>query len=78
MPRYFFNAREGAEVTRDETGVELTDLSAARKVAVRALTERAEDILPDDGSHKDMVIEVTNEAGEPLFEASLKFRLTLD
>jgi len=78
MPLYFFNAREGSAFTPDATGVELDGLPAARKLAVRALTEHAENILPDDGDHKDMAIEVTDEAGTPLFEASLKFRLTLD
>ena len=43
MPRYFFNIRDGSDL-RDEHGVELSDLKAAREVAVGAASDAIRDL----------------------------------
>jgi hypothetical protein len=63
MPRYHFHVRNGQDVTRDPDGVDLPDIDAARKEAVkracRIWTQR-----PPDPSHNDQRFEVASEAGE--------------
>jgi len=39
MPRYYFDFRDDAGLTFDDTGEELPDLDAARDAALRALAE---------------------------------------
>lgn len=45
MTRYFFDIREDGELTRDEDGVELETLEAARLEAQRALAEMAGELI---------------------------------
>ena len=45
MPRYFFDTRDG-ELVRDEIGMELDGIAAARDEATRGLADFAHDALP--------------------------------
>ncbi len=75
MPRYVFVIH-----ARDEThaGIprELPDLDAARREAVRALTEVAKDELPNDGDTQSICISVADEQGRELLIASLEFQIS--
>ena len=70
MPRYYFDIHDGAQFARDETGVELDDINAARQEAARTLGELAREILPD-GDRREVVIEVKDETGQRVLVAKL-------
>jgi hypothetical protein len=61
VPRYFFNARSENGLTRDEEGLDLPDVKAARGEALKAAEQLWGD-LSADIARKDMAIEVTDEA----------------
>lgn len=56
--RYYFDIRDGDDFARDDIGLELQDVVAARLQATVALTEMARDYLPTDGDHRRLVIQV--------------------
>ncbi len=56
--RYFFDIFDGDHWARDDLGVECASDLRARHQAVLALTELARELLPYDGSTKDLVIRV--------------------
>jgi hypothetical protein len=56
--RYFFDIFDGDHWTRDDLGVECASDQRARHQAVLALTELASELLPYDGSTKELVIRV--------------------
>ena len=70
MPRYFFDVYDGDKCTPDDTGLEMEDCDAAQRAAVKALPEVARDVLPD-GTQRDFVIEVKDEARNPVLRARL-------
>ena len=70
MPCYYFDIHDGAQFARDETGVELDGINAARQEAARALGELAREILPD-GNRREVVIEVKGETGQRVLVAKL-------
>jgi hypothetical protein len=49
MPRFFFDLLDASGVHRDEVGLELTDLDAAKAEARRALLDISRDDLRVDG-----------------------------
>lgn len=71
MPRYFFHLQDGQE-TRDEEGVQLPDVAAARDVALEnARSMVCEDVM-NGQLNLDNRIEVTDEQGAILL--TLTFR----
>jgi hypothetical protein len=70
LPRFYFDVHDGEKFTPDQVGLELDDAHAALQEAVRALPTIARDALPD-GTRRDFVIEVRNEAGRPVLRARL-------
>jgi hypothetical protein len=67
MPRYFFHVRDGASVQSDGNGLELPDVDAARKEAVR----RAYAIWsanPPDPDHNGQVFEIADDTGVTVLE----------
>ncbi len=62
MPRYFFHVKDGNGRSEDRDGVELSDVDAARKEAVkracRAWSER-----PPDAADNGDTFEVADESG---------------
>ena len=55
MPRYFLDFTDTGELLRDDEGMELVDLEAARMEALASLGEIAKDQLRD-GDHRDFII----------------------
>lgn len=74
MPRFFFDSSDGREIIRDEIGIDLPDVLAARDEAINGLPDIARDKLPD-GSSRDFMVKVRDEAGTYLFEARLTLTL---
>jgi len=74
MPRYFFDSRNGDHFVRDDEGVELDGIEAARDQATLALRDLAKDAIPKE-TRREFVIEVRDEAGRQLIRASLWFEV---
>lgn len=73
MPRYFFDTRDG-ELVRDEIGMELDGIAAARDEATRGLADFAHDALP--GSvRRELAVEVRDEADLAVLRAWLSFEV---
>ena len=45
MKRYYFDMRDGENVTRDDEGLEFPDLAAAQEEAAKALADIARDVV---------------------------------
>jgi hypothetical protein len=73
MPRYFFDTMDSGRLICDESGVELPSIQAARAEAARSLADIARDMSPDD--HREVVVEVSDGEGCPLFRAALYFEI---
>ncbi len=74
MPRYFFDSSDGREHIRDEIGIDLPDLIAARDEAINGLPDIARDKLPA-GTNRAFTVKVRDETGEYLVEAALTLSL---
>jgi hypothetical protein len=73
VPRYFIDLHDGTNLVRDQTGVDLPDLAAARDQAVRMMTRIAQG-LSDPQMRQDYVIAVRDEQGT----VRLRLRLSYD
>jgi hypothetical protein len=69
MPRYHFHLADGVDY-RDEDGVELTDLNAARRMALCYLSDVLRDAAIKPEMPHDWHLEVTSEAGLVLFSVA--------
>jgi hypothetical protein len=76
MPRYFFDGRDGLELIRDEEGIELEDIQAARNEATRGLADLTRDVLPGS-ERRELAIEVRDEANAALLRAALTFEVAI-
>jgi hypothetical protein len=74
MPRYFFDSRDGNQFIRDDEGVELDGIEAARRQATLALRDVSKDAIPKDG-RRELAVEVRDEADRQLIRASLCFEV---
>ena len=74
MPRYFFDSHDGDDFIRDEEGLELDGLEAARDEATAALGGIAKDALPRS-SRRELSIEVRDESDRQIMRASLWFEV---
>jgi hypothetical protein len=63
MPRFYFNVRDGADLSRDEEGQELPSAEAARVEAISANREMLGERLLHGGSLNHRQIEITDETG---------------
>lgn len=72
--KFYFDIRDGGELTEDDAGVELPDVHAARLQATIALTDMARDYLPRDGDQRSLAIRVRTEDG-PQFDVMLDYEL---
>ena len=66
--RYFFDIRENGDLSRDEEGVELESLEAARHEAQKALAEMASELIRQRGV-VSLVIEIRTGPDGPHIEA---------
>jgi hypothetical protein len=73
-PLLFDETDSGREPFRDEQGMELPDLKAARLEALRALGDMAKDELPD-GDVRSFVIDIREGEGPIVLTASLSLRV---
>lgn len=76
MSRYFFDLRDGDELTPDEQGLELPSFHAAQEEAARSLADMAKQAVESrriDGSGGLLAVEVRDENG-PVLQA----RFTVD
>jgi hypothetical protein len=66
MARYFFDFRSDDTSSIDEEGEDLTDVSAAHRVAIGALVEAVPEIAVEGGTDQELVIEIRDELGPVL------------
>ena len=72
MPRYYFDVHDGERFTRDEDGLELDDIDAARREATQTLSDISGDGLPDV-DRREFVVGVRDGEGTYLLHAVLTF-----
>lgn len=70
MPQFFIDTSDGDHFIRDDTGLDLPDVDAARAAAISALPDMAREVLPD-GDHRVFLAIVRSEDGQALLQASL-------
>jgi hypothetical protein len=76
MPRYYFNTRDGSEFVRDEIGIELDGVEAARDEATRGLANFARDALP--GSvRRELAVECRDDDDRHVLRAALWFEVAV-
>ena len=76
MTRYYFDTRDGAEFIRDELGIELDGIEAARDEATRGLADFARDALP--GSiRRELAVECRDDANRDVLRDALWFELAI-
>ena len=73
MHRYFFDIRDGDNLSVDDIGIDCASLDDVRFQAIDALPEIARDELPD-GDHRVFEVTVRDASGKPVFTG----RLTLE
>ncbi|WP_430648975.1 DUF6894 family protein [Bradyrhizobium hipponense] len=66
MGRFYFHLRAGDEITLDEEGTELPDLSAAEGEAVLAARELLAEAIKSGTPHVSEVLVIADEVGRPL------------
>lgn len=72
MPRYFFDIHDG-RLQRDDEGTECADFEAARREAMISLPDVARWEIPADGDRQTYTVIVRDEAGTPVYTATLTF-----
>jgi len=76
MKRYFFDLRDGDELTRDDEGLELSTTEAVQEEAARSLADMARDASrrPHNGAGHQMAVEVRDDTG-PVLQAKFTFQI---
>ena len=74
MPRYFFDMRDNEAFTRDDVGLEYSDIQTVKAEATRALAEMARDIVPAT-DRRELAIEVHDQSNRPVLRAMLTFEV---
>jgi hypothetical protein len=69
MARYFFDFRSGGSSSIDEEGQDLSDVVAAHRAAIGALSDAMRDIAIEGSKDQKFAIEVRDEFG-PVFHVS--------
>ena len=77
MPLYYFHIHNHID-TRDEEGVELPDLKAARDMAIRAARAMMAENLMTGRLWLDHWIEVENEAGQQVLALPFREAVEID
>lgn len=70
MPKYFFDTDDGNLAVPDDTGQDLPDAQAARRLALAAFPDMADDHLPD-GDRRTFTVRVRDAEGRPIYAAEL-------
>jgi len=75
MKRYFFDLRDGDELTPDDEGLELSTMEAVQRPRVRWQTWRGtRPVGPHNGAGHRMAIEVRDDTG-PVLQAKFTFQI---
>jgi hypothetical protein len=78
MPRYYFDFRDGDDLSFDEEGMELSSIASVQEEAAKTLAEMARDSVRSpkyDGSkNRRMAVEVRNEGG-PVLQVTFTFEV---
>ena len=73
MPRYYFDADDGEQPVRDDTGVDYESLEAAERAAIDAVIELGTGKLRS-GARRDYVVVVRDSQGDRI-RATLSLRI---
>ena len=73
MPLYFFDTDDGDHSHRDDEGLDLPHVEAARVAALDALPDMARDKMPD-GDRRTFVASVRNDRGAVVYVATLSLK----
>lgn len=71
MPLFLFDTDDGYSCVRDEEGCEVSDLQAARELALKAVLEIASARLSSD-EHRPCTILVRDAAGRRVYRAKVE------
>jgi hypothetical protein len=71
MPVFFFDTRDDDSFMRDDIGIELPDIAAAKEQAALSLAELARDVLPSC-MQRELAVEVRDASG-PVLAAQMRF-----
>jgi len=74
MPTYYFIVHN-RDTASEPIAYSLPDLGAAKREAVRALTDIASDELPNDGDRESFWVGIQDDKGRELLVASLEFKV---
>jgi hypothetical protein len=66
MTRYFFDFKSGGDISKDEEGLELSDVAAAHHTALGALIDGLRDVCLEGVSALDFAVEVRDNLGRVL------------
>jgi hypothetical protein len=77
MAKYFFDFRSRTALSRDDEGLELSDVDAAHGEAVAALSDGIQDIIVQGASDQHFAVEVRDGLGPVLeVDAVVRSRIT--
>jgi hypothetical protein len=76
VPHYFFDTRDGDDFIRDEIGLELDGMEAARDEATLGMADLAKDALPG-AIRRELSVQVRDDADRDVLKASLWFEVAL-
>jgi len=74
MPRYFFDTHDGDLFIRDDDGLELDGIEAARDAATGGLADLARDAIPGS-MRRELSVQVRDEGDKPIIRAALWFEV---
>ena len=74
MPRFYFDTTDGDSAIKDELGVELPNVEAAKTEAARTLAALAKDVLPGLAV-RELVVSVRDETKTLLMRTVLRFEI---
>ncbi|WP_426960214.1 DUF6894 family protein [Muricoccus radiodurans] len=70
MTRFFFDTTDGELFLRDEEGLDCADATAARAMALKALSDLVRDVMLD-GACRDIATDIRDATGRRIFTATL-------
>jgi hypothetical protein len=75
MPRFFFDTDNGDTFSKDEEGLDLLGLEAARLQAQASLADMADAVLPSDGIETVVKVEVRDESVQTVVKGSIVLKI---
>ena len=76
MPRYYFDLRDGDDVSLDDEGLELPSIERVQEEAARSIADMVRDAVRKDrnGAGQQMAVEVRDDDG-PVLQVRFTFEL---